>query len=153
MNYIFTMLLWWVMAGWILDFQYCKWVLNFLHYFFNVNKAFYSILSRNIFQIVILCIGVSTPIQKHPPPPFLPSSPPLNLQTVQAPFLSSLSSIGFLWTFHKSGIFQWTPKISKFFILSTILSFKSNKILTWNFPVWILSYDRKIFLLINFFCH
>ena len=41
MNYIFTMLIWWVMAGWILDFQYFKWVLNFIHYFFNV---IYSIL-------------------------------------------------------------------------------------------------------------
>ena len=62
MNYVFTMLIWWVMAGWILDFQYCKWVLNFLHYFFNVlqqhfrtsisSTAFYSILLRNTFEIV-----------------------------------------------------------------------------------------------------
>ena len=33
------MVMWWVMAGWILDFQYCKWVLNFLHYFFNVKSS------------------------------------------------------------------------------------------------------------------
>ena len=33
------MLIWWVMAGWILDFQYCKWVLNFLHYFFNGKES------------------------------------------------------------------------------------------------------------------
>ena len=44
------------------DFQYCKWVFNFLHYFFNVlqqhfetsisSTAFYSILLRNTFEIV-----------------------------------------------------------------------------------------------------
>ena len=28
MNYIFTMLIWWVIAGWILDFPYCKWASN-----------------------------------------------------------------------------------------------------------------------------
>ena len=59
------MLLWWVMAEWILDFQYCKWVLNFLHYFFN--NILNSILLRNTFQIVIMCIGVSTIPQKHHP--------------------------------------------------------------------------------------
>ena len=52
MNYIFTMLIWWVMAGWILDFHYFKWVLNFIHYFFNSYTAFYSILLRNTFKIV-----------------------------------------------------------------------------------------------------
>ena len=36
MNYIFTVIILWVMAGWILDFQYYKGVLNFLHYFFIV---------------------------------------------------------------------------------------------------------------------
>ena len=30
------MFIWWVMTGWILDFQYCKLVLDFLHYFFNI---------------------------------------------------------------------------------------------------------------------
>ena len=50
MNYIFTVLIWWLMTGWISDFQYCKWVLDVLNYFFNI-KAFYSILLRNTFQI------------------------------------------------------------------------------------------------------
>ena len=30
------MLVWWIMTGSILDFQYCKSVLDFLHYLFNV---------------------------------------------------------------------------------------------------------------------
>ena len=38
------MLVWWVRAGWILDFQYCK-RLSFLHYFFKIkqNILFYFI--------------------------------------------------------------------------------------------------------------
>ena len=32
------MLIWRVMTGRILDFQYCKSVLDFLHYFFNVKQ-------------------------------------------------------------------------------------------------------------------
>ena len=46
----------------------------------------------------------------------------------------------------KSWILQWKPKILKFFILNSILSFKINQILSLNFPVWpvwILSYDRE----------
>ena len=38
----------------------------------------------NIYQICIVCIGVSPPSSKTPPLSSLPS-PPLNLQTVQAP--------------------------------------------------------------------
>ena len=56
-----------------------------------LNKAFYSILLRSTFQIVIVCIGVSPP--PPPPPSFLPSSPLLNLQTVQVPFLRNPPSI------------------------------------------------------------
>ena len=36
MNYIFTMFTWGVTTGWILDFQYFKWVLDALHCLFNV---------------------------------------------------------------------------------------------------------------------
>ena len=47
MKYIFTMLMWWVMARWILNIQYCKWVnlQNVLHYFLIVksNVLFYFI--------------------------------------------------------------------------------------------------------------
>ena len=35
--------------------------------------------------LIIVCIGVSAPPSKTPPPSFLPSLPPLNRQTVQAP--------------------------------------------------------------------
>ena len=62
------MLIWFIMAGWIFDFQYCKWVLNFYIFSSIVNKAFYSILLRNNFQIVIVCTGVSTPLSKATPP-------------------------------------------------------------------------------------
>ena len=60
-----------------------------------LNKPFYSILLRNAFHIVIVCIGVSTPHTplKNTTPSFLPSSPPLNLHTVQVPFLSNAPSI------------------------------------------------------------
>ena len=57
-----------------------------------LNKAFYSILLRNTFKIVIVYIGVSTPL-KNTTFSFLPSSLLLNLQTVQAPFLSNPPSI------------------------------------------------------------
>ena len=57
-----------------------------------LNKAFYSILLRNTFQIVIVCIGVSTTPLENTSPSFLPS-PLLNLKTVQAPFLSNPLSI------------------------------------------------------------
>ena len=65
-------------------------------------------------------------------PAFLPSSH-LNRQTVQAPppFLGNPAPS--ISVFHeppppspKSQIFWWTPKILEFFILNTILSFKSN---------------------------
>ena len=49
-----------------------------------------------------------------PPPSFLPS-PPLNLQTVQAPF----------WAIPPLYWFFENPK-NKFFIINPILSFKSN---------------------------
>ena len=33
-----------------------------------LNKAFYSILLKNTFQIVIVCIGISPPLKKTLPP-------------------------------------------------------------------------------------
>ena len=70
----------------------------------------------------IMCIGY-----QYPSPSFLPSHPS-NWQTAQAfLFRQSPLYIGFSWTpLNKSWIFQWNPKILKFFILNTILSFKSN---------------------------
>ena len=91
-----------------------------------LNEAFYSPLLKNTFQIIIVCIGVSTPSKK--PSPLSCQAPHLlDLQTVQVPlFKRSPLYIGFSWTLSKSAIFQWNPKTSKFFILNTILSFKSN---------------------------
>ena len=75
----------------------------------------------------------STPpfLRKPHPPSFLPSPPPLNQETVQAPpppFLGILppSILVFREYPLKSQIFKWAPKILKFFTLNTILSFKSN---------------------------
>ena len=73
---------------------------------------------------IIVCIGVSPPL-----PCFV--KPPLNWQTVQGPLF--MQSLSLYWFFvnppppaPKTWSFQWTPKILKFFILNTILSFKSN---------------------------
>ena len=62
-------------------------------------------------DLCIVCIGVSTHLQKHHLL-FLAKRPSI-LVFCDPPSL-------------KSQIFQWTPKILKFFILNTILSFKSN---------------------------
>ena len=70
---------------------------------------------------------VSTPPSKSLTHSFSPS-PPLNQQTVQTPFLGNPSPYILVFCKHlpKSRIFQWISKILKFFILSTISSFKSN---------------------------
>ena len=74
--------------------------------------------------MAIVRTGVSTPPQKHHPLFFAKPPRPLNLKTAQAPFLgNSPLYIGLAWTPSKSRIFQWTPKILKFLILNTILSF------------------------------
>ena len=66
---------------------------------------------------------------KNTTPLFL-AKPHLNRQTVQVPlFRQSPLYIGFLWTHPKSRIFQWSPKILKFFILNTILLLKVTKFL------------------------
>ena len=52
----------------------------------------------------------------------------------------------------KSQIFLWTSKILKFSSLIPSYLLKVTKFLG-NFPVWILSYDWKVLLLITFFCH
>ena len=62
-------------------------------------------------------------ISPSPQPPIFFAKPPLNLQTVQVtPFLGNCPLyISFSWTPPKSRVFQWTPKIFKFFILNLIL--------------------------------
>ena len=52
MNYNFAMLIWWVMTGWILNFQNYKWALDIYIISSMLDKAFYSILLRNTFQTV-----------------------------------------------------------------------------------------------------
>ena len=69
-------------------------------------------------------LGYQLPLKT---PPLFCQSPPLNLQTVQAPFLGNPPSSFFgELSPPKSCIFQKTPEILKFFILDPILSFKSN---------------------------
>ena len=78
--------------------------------------------------VCIVCIGVSTPPSKILLPSFLPS-PPLNLQTVQAPLFRQSPPYILVFRAHpppKNQIFQLTPKTLKLFILNPILSFKSN---------------------------
>ena len=62
---------------------------------------------KNLNKKLIVRIGVSTPLSKTlPPPSFLPSPPPLNQQTVQAPpFLGNPPLyIGFSWPPLKSDL-------------------------------------------------
>ena len=81
-------------------------------------------------HVTLQCALKYQPPLKNTTPSFLPS-PPLNLQTVQALFFrQSPLYIGFSWTPLKDWIFQWTPKLLRFFIVNSILSFKSNKILS-----------------------
>ena len=90
--------------------------------------GFYLQMQFFMVAIVIVCIGVSNP-QKHPSfffakpplkssncpkpasPPFFRLFPPYKLVFCEPP---------------KNRIFQWTSIILRFFILNTILSFKSN---------------------------
>ena len=88
-----------------------------------LNKAFYSFLLKNTFQIVIVCIGVSTP-SKRPPAYFLPS-PPLQASL----FKKFPLYIGFSWILPKSGIFQWTPKYQSFSSLTPSYLLKVTKFL------------------------
>ena len=76
-------------------------------------------------------------------PPLFLQSPPLNLLSQCLLFRQCPLYIGLSWIPRKTRIFWLTPKILKFFIFHSNLSFKSNQLLTKNSPVWILSYDRR----------
>ena len=90
--------------------------------------GFYLQMQFFMVAIVIVCIGVSNP-QKHPS--FFFAKPPLKSSNCPKP-----ASPPFFWLFPpyklvfceppKNRIFQWTSIILRFFILNTILSFKSN---------------------------
>ena len=83
-------------------------------------------ISHSLEKIHSVHWGIMPP--EHPPLLVLfLAKPPLNQHTVQAPFLGNpTSTLVFHEAPHKSQIFQRTPKIIKFFILNTILSFNSN---------------------------
>ena len=89
-----------------------------------------KINSSSFLKNFIICIGVSTPTpQKHHPS--LSCQVPLKSANCPSPLFRLLPLyIVFSWPplFQppKSRILQLTPKILKFFILITILSFKSN---------------------------
>ena len=80
--------------------------------------------------ILIVHIAVSNSL-KNTTPLFLPR-PPLNQQTLQSPLFRQTPPpppplyFFFVNAAPKSQIFQWNPKILKFFILNTILPFKGN---------------------------
>ena len=86
----------------------------------------------------IVCIGVSTPLpQKHHPLFLVKPSTPLNLQTVQAPFLGNPPSIlVFLkFPFHQLeffSIFFYILPVTKYLLFCSFNSFK-NKDLVINF--------------------
>ena len=90
-----------------------------------------------------MCIGVSTPPQKYHT--LFLTKPPLNLQTLQAPFFRHPPPpplyIGFLWTPSENLIFQWTPKILKSFILNSILN-PFNLLKVTKFLVKISQFDE-----------
>ena len=94
----------------------------------RIHKTYLCWSMKSLWNIIV-CIGwYQSPFK---PPLFLANPPPptpLNLQTVQSPPFKAIPPI--YWFFEKTPpknhIFLWTPKILKFFILHTILSFKSN---------------------------
>ena len=94
-----------------------------------LNKAFCSILLRSTFQIVIVCIGVSTP-SKIPPP--LSCQAPL-LKSVNCPSLPFLSNppsvLVFCEPFLKVGFFSEPQKYQSFSSLTLSYVLKVTKFL------------------------
>ena len=94
-----------------------------------LNKASYSILLRSTFQIVICALGYQPPL-KNTIHSFLPRSPPLNLQAVQAPFLSNPPSIlVFREPSLKVGFFSEPQKYQSFSSLTPSYLLKVTKFL------------------------
>ena len=86
----------------------------------------YLILQAELARAIIVWSGLSIPL-------FL-TKPPLNLQTVEIPFVRQFSYRLVLHEISslsppKNQIFQRTPKILRIFIINPILKFKSNYIL------------------------
>ena len=115
-----------------------------------LNKAFYSILLKNTFQIVIVCIGVSTP-SKRPPAYFLPSPPPS-----KPPFLrNSPSILVFRESSLKVGFFSEPQTYQSFSSLTPSYLLKVTKFLVeisqFEFVVMTEEniFGHKLFLLLN----
>ena len=117
-----------------------------------LNKALYFVLLRNTFQVVIVCIGVSMPPSK-PPPPLSYKVSPLNLKTVQAPlFKQSPSTLVFREPSLKVGFLSDPQKYESFSSLTLSYLLKVTKFLVELSQFEFLVMQRKIFLLINSFC-
>ena len=89
-------------------------------------KGIHETIFKRVSVIVYVHWGINPPLI-NTPPLFL-AKPPLNWQTVQPPLILKQFS-PLYWFFlnpPKSRILQWTPKILKFFILNTTLTFKRN---------------------------
>ena len=113
-----------------------------------LNKAFYSVLLRNTFQIFIVCIGVSTTPFENTSPSFLPS-PLLNLKTVQTPFLSKpLSILVFREPSLKVGLFSEPQKYQNFSSVTPSYLLKVSE-----FLVEISQFDFLVMTEKNIFAH
>ena len=98
---------------------------SFLNPFARILRIFISLMVKKSLSRHSVHWGINPPQKHHP---LFLAKPPLNQQTVQAP-PPLLGNPPYILAFHdppKSQIFQWIPKTLKFFILNTILSFKSN---------------------------
>ena len=103
----------------------------------NILKVINRIITKTTFHILV-CIGLQQQQQKTLPP-LSYQALPLNQQTVQAPSFQAIPPLYwfFVTPLTKSWIFQWSPKILKFFMLNSILSFKRTwYIIILNYNGW-----------------
>ena len=102
------------MAGWIIDFQYCKWVLNFLQYFFNVNyRNLFYFIKKHFPDCHSVHWGINPPQKHHPL--ILAKIIPLKSANCPSPFLSNPHSIlVFHETYLKVGFFSEPQKYQSF---------------------------------------
>ena len=89
------------------------------------NKKMFLVDIPKLHYSVHSGINLSSKTPRPAPPSFLPS-PSLNLLSKRPLFRQSAPIYWFLVNPPKSQIFLWNPKILKFFIFHSILSFKSN---------------------------
>ena len=89
------------------------------------NKKMFLVDIPKLHYSVHRGINLSSKTPRPPPPSFLPS-PSLNLLSKRPLFRQSAPIYWFFVNPPKSQIFLWNPKILKFFIFHSILSFKNN---------------------------